>query len=330
MAKISIAIPVYNVEKYLKECLDSVVNQTFQDIEILCINDGSTDNSLAILQEYAKKDSRVTIINKENGGYASAINKGLELASGEYFAIVESDDYCALNMFECLYNKIQGTIADYVTCNFYFKSERKTKVCHYSDGINIDENGFFNIKTNPCVIDKVAYPWKSLYRKSFLQEHNIKMLQDGKGAYEDQPWNMMNLVNAKNILLVEEPLYYYRVDANGSSTNNGSRRIINYIGRRCQAREILKNSGLFEDSEVKEYFYSAALKGTYFFYKKIAPEFKPEYYKKMQELFKSGLEEGVTLKYLSKKHKNRYLEVATKSFEYHNASWLKRLFISRK
>ena len=89
--KISIIIPIYNVEKYLRECLDSIVNQTLGDVEILCVNDGSPDNSLKILEEYAEKDKRIKIINKENGGYASAINAGLEVAEGEFIQIVESD-----------------------------------------------------------------------------------------------------------------------------------------------------------------------------------------------------------------------------------------------
>lgn len=327
MPKISIIIPIYNVEKYLNECIESVINQTFEDIEILCVNDGSKDKSLSIIEEYAQKDNRVVVIDKENGGYASAINKGLELAQGEFIGIVESDDYCAPQMYEKLFDKISGTDADYVIGDYYFLSERKVKISAYSAGLIADENGYFNLETNPRLLDKSAYPWKALYRKSFLDENNIRMLQDGKGAYEDQPWNMTCLVKAKKIMSVAEPLYYYRVDANGSSTNNGGQKLINYVGRRIQAREILQENGYFEDIEVREYFYSAALKGCYFFYKKIAPEFKPEYYAVMQELFKSGLDEGVTLKYLSKKHKNRYLEIAAKSFEYHNSNWFKKLFM---
>lgn len=327
MSKISIIIPIYNVEKYLRECLDSVVSQTFKDIEVICVNDGSKDSSLAIINEYAKNDNRVVVVDKENGGYASAINKGLELATGEYIGIVESDDYCAPKMYEHLFNKINGTIADYVIGDFYFLSEKKTKISAYSAGLIADENGYFNLCTNPRLLDKPAYPWKALYRKSFLDNNGIKMLQDGKGAYEDQPWNMTCLVKAKNIMSVAEPLYYYRVDANGSSTNNGGQKLTNYIRRRQQAKEILVENGYFDNLEIREYFYSAALKGCYFFYKKIAPEFKPEYYNLMQELLKTGLDEGVSLKYLSKKHQKRYMEIATKLYEYHSASWLKKLFM---
>ena len=104
MPKISILVPIYNVEKYLRECLDSILNQTLKDIEIICINDGSTDSSLEILNEYSSKDSRVKIINKANSGYGASMNKGLEAASGEYIGIVESDDFIKTTMFEDLYN----------------------------------------------------------------------------------------------------------------------------------------------------------------------------------------------------------------------------------
>ena len=116
---ISIVIPVYNVEKYLRECLDSIINQTFKDLEIICVNDGSPDNSLSILQEYAAKDSRVVIISKENGGYASAINTGIDVAQGEFIQIVESDDFCDINMCKDMYEKIKDSDADFITADFY-------------------------------------------------------------------------------------------------------------------------------------------------------------------------------------------------------------------
>ena len=104
MPKVSVIIPVYNVENYLRQCLDSVVNQTLSDIEIICVDDGSTDNSGKILDEYATKDSRIKVIHKENGGYGKAMNVGLDNAIGEYIGIVEPDDYIALDMYETLYN----------------------------------------------------------------------------------------------------------------------------------------------------------------------------------------------------------------------------------
>ena len=106
MVEISVIIPVYNTEKYLNECLDSIVNQTLSDIEIICVNDGSTDNSLAILESYAKKDNRITVISQENNGQGSARNLGLKNSSGNYICFIDSDDYVDLNMLEKLYDNV--------------------------------------------------------------------------------------------------------------------------------------------------------------------------------------------------------------------------------
>ena len=102
MVKISIIVPVYNVEKYLPECLESLIHQTLKDIEIICINDGSTDNSLSILKDYAKKDSRIRIINKENWGISAARNSGINTAMGDFLSFIDSDDWIDLDFFENL------------------------------------------------------------------------------------------------------------------------------------------------------------------------------------------------------------------------------------
>ncbi|MBR5160328.1 MAG: glycosyltransferase family 2 protein, partial [Thermoguttaceae bacterium] len=104
MPAISVIIPVYNVEPYLRECLDSVVNQTFRDIEIICVNDGSTDGSPAILEEYAAKDSRIIIIHQQNGGLSAARNSGMNAAKGDFILFVDSDDYIKQNTLEITYN----------------------------------------------------------------------------------------------------------------------------------------------------------------------------------------------------------------------------------
>lgn len=310
--KVSVIIPVYNVENYLSECLESLINQTLKDIEIICINDGSLDNSLKIIKDYSSKDKRIVIIDKENGGYASAINTGLDVAKGDFIQIVESDDYCDLSLCEETYNKIKDTDADLVTNDFYFLKNKKTKTCRYLN--KEDENiEYFNIRILPYIISKQAYPWKSLYRASFLKENNIRMLQDDNGAYEDQPWNATVLSLASKILYVNKPLYYYRLDATGSSTNCGSRKMINYINRKAQTKEILEEKGLYKNL-IKEYFVESALGGCLFFFKRIAFDYKEEYYNKMREFLKSLISEDLTYNYFSKKNKKRLLAVLNKNY----------------
>ena len=119
MPKVSVVLPIYNVEQYLRECLDTVVNQTLKDIEIICVNDGSTDNSLKIIKEFAEKDSRIKIIDKDNSGYGHSMNVGIDAATGEYLGIVEPDDFVSLNMFEELAAVADRVKADIVKADFY-------------------------------------------------------------------------------------------------------------------------------------------------------------------------------------------------------------------
>ena len=116
---VSILVPCYNVEKYLNQCLDSIVNQTLKDIEIICINDGSTDSTLDIIKSYADKDKRVKIIDKPNEGYGKSMNRGLDAATGEYVGIVESDDWVDTDMFKKLYDIASKNDADIVKSDFY-------------------------------------------------------------------------------------------------------------------------------------------------------------------------------------------------------------------
>ena len=115
MAKVSIIVPVYNVEKYLRKCLDSLINQTLKDIEIICINDGSTDKSLEILEEYKNRDSRIILLNQENSGQSIARNNGIKKATGEYIGFVDPDDWVENNMIKCLIDEIKSEKVDLVT-----------------------------------------------------------------------------------------------------------------------------------------------------------------------------------------------------------------------
>jgi len=129
---ISIIVPIYNVEIYLEKCLNSIINQTYKNIEILLINDGSSDNSLRICKKYQKKDKRIVLINKKNGGLSSARNAGIDKASGNYLLFIDSDDYIEIDMIEKLYNNIKSNNADISICNFFItkkNKDRKNKSC---------------------------------------------------------------------------------------------------------------------------------------------------------------------------------------------------------
>ena len=118
--KVSIVVPIYNVEKYLRQCLDSIIHQTLKDIEIICVDDGSTDSSPEIIREYMAKDPRVKVITKPNSGYGNSMNRGFDMAEGEYIGIVESDDYADPEMFETLYRIAKENKLDVVKSGFYY------------------------------------------------------------------------------------------------------------------------------------------------------------------------------------------------------------------
>lgn len=140
---VSILVPIYNVEKYLEKCLDSLISQTLRNIEIICINDGSTDNSFSIIKNYAARDNRIIIINKKNTGYGDSMNQGLSKAKGEYIGIVESDDFVDKKMYEDLYNIALKYCADIVKSSFYEYWETPEKKV-YS---NLFKSNFINSNT---------------------------------------------------------------------------------------------------------------------------------------------------------------------------------------
>ncbi|MDD3252706.1 MAG: glycosyltransferase [Lachnospiraceae bacterium] len=228
MVKVSIVIPIYNVEKYLRQCLDSVVNQTLKDIEIICVNDGSTDSSPLIIDEYVKKDSRVKVIHKENSGYGASMNRGFDLAQGEYIGIVESDDYADANMFEKLYQTAKNQSLDVVKSGYYLyysiPEEKNEKVeiaskimcnrtiCPSEDfNAKMEQVEFFNIK--PTI-------WSSIYRNEFIKENGIRFNETPGASYQDASFNFKVWTCAERIQLVREAYLHYRQDNENSSVNS--------------------------------------------------------------------------------------------------------------
>ena len=184
MPKISILVPVYNVEQYLEKCLDSVIRQTFADIEIICMDDGSSDASGDILDQYADKDERIRVVHKKNSGYGNTMNQAIALAKGEYIGIVESDDYIADNMYEQLYQLAECYKVDFVKSDFYrmWTHEDETEELEYR-ALTEQEN-LYNRVLNPNEELETYYmekfTWNALYRKSFLLENRVTYNENKK------------------------------------------------------------------------------------------------------------------------------------------------------
>ena len=216
--KISVIIPVYNVEKYLRECLDSVVNQTMRDIEIICVNDGSTDNSLDILKEYATKDDRIIVINQTNGWLSAARNSGLKIAKGEYIQFVDSDDYLELNACETAYKYALQYNADVVVWGYKnfpeqvgnVKNKRGTGLKYKK--VNVFHGG---LRSGRHLCRNAV--WYKLYRHEII-----------KGCYfpewirciEDEHFNFQVDKKINILVQIPEQLYNYRLNLNSITTSS--------------------------------------------------------------------------------------------------------------
>ena len=223
---VSVIVPVYNVEKYLSECLDSIINQTLKNIEILCINDGSTDRSLSILNRYAALDSRIKVISKENAGYGHTMNVGTQNAKGEYLGIVESDDYVGRHMFETLYTAAKKSNADIVKSD-YFKlwsldNKKRIKRCK-----TCPSDFFYNRKINAKefkeVFDFEMMNWTGIYRTDFIRNNDISYNETPGASFQDNGFWFQTLSLAKTIFYINKAFYYYRQDNPNSSINDKSK-----------------------------------------------------------------------------------------------------------
>ena len=225
MPKVSIVIPTYNVENYLRECMESVINQTLSDIEIICINDGSTDGSLKILREYADRDERVILIDKKNEGYGVGMNTGMDIATGEYIGIVEPDDFVPLTMYEDLYNIAKENELDFVKADFYrfTRDERTGKlslVYNRLDSSGENYNQVICPFEKPYVTKFIMNTWSGIYRRKFIEEHRIRHNTTPGAAFQDNGFFWQTFMYAKRCMFLDRPYYMNRRDNPNSSVKN--------------------------------------------------------------------------------------------------------------
>lgn len=221
-------MPVYNCEKYLRKSLDSILNQTFKDIELICVNDGSKDNSLEILKEYSNKDSRIVVIDQENQGAALARENAMKKAKGEYIAFVDSDDIIDENAYEIAYDSIQKHDADILCFGWRNFSDQYGKVirndCKF-DELKIYDD-WYKAKTHRGSI----YLWNKLYRRSLIEDNDVVFSPDVKIA-EDEGFNLCAYSKAKKIVHIPHTFYNYRVNPNSLMCKASATKVIkNYLG----------------------------------------------------------------------------------------------------
>ncbi len=220
---VSVIVPVYNVEAYLRQCLDSIVGQTMKNMEIICVNDGSTDRSRKILAEYAAKDGRIILIDKENSGYGASMNRGLQAATGEYVAFVETDDFLDPHMMEDLYAlAIERGRVDIVKSAYWLyydtedgKGEVKDApilaACHPPKPV-------FDVWTYPEIIYHHPSIWSCLYKRAFLHDKNIRFTEAKGAGWVDNPFLIETFCQAKTVAWTPKAYYCYRQTNPGASS----------------------------------------------------------------------------------------------------------------
>lgn len=281
--KVSIIVPIYNVEKYLIKCVDSLVNQTLKEIEIILVDDGSPDNCPKICDDYAKKDTRIKVIHKQNAGVSAARNTGIEVATADWLAFVDADDWVEEDMFEEAYKRTINNDVDMVLFNFYSnyeKSEIINKKIPQEDFITEDKNIIEQLKLSvlhPMFAPYhtqfacMAAPWNKIFKASIIKENNIKFPLEVKGIFDDGLFNLYYYDYVKKIDFFNKPLYHYRrlstsivnkFKQNKLEVNQAIFHKIEEYVEQHNADELLKSA---YDSRVVMYLYITI--NTYFFNK---------------------------------------------------------------
>lgn len=215
---ISVIVPIYKVEQYLPLCIDSLINQSYKNLEIILIDDGSPDSCPLICDNYAYKDNRIKVIHKTNGGLSSARNAGLDIATGNFIAFVDSDDYLEPEMYKTLLNLLLSTNSDIAVCDFfYYDGKAKTSDSKNTSSIVVlnKVRDFYAhiLDPNPTLRFEV---WNKLFRKSVINEIRFKIGQ----VYEDVYFDKNVFQNANKIAHIEKPLYIYRTSRLGNSNSS--------------------------------------------------------------------------------------------------------------
>lgn len=273
MVKVSVLVPIYNVEKYLSQCLESLIHQTLSDIEIICVDDGSTDRSSQILDEYAQRDHRIKAYHKQNTGYGSTMNVALDHATGEYVAILESDDFAEPDMMESLYHKAIKTQVDVVKANLY---GYRNGVDSYEDrvaGYPIDE--VVRVSDRPEILSFADSIWTCLYQRDFLVKNHIRFHETAGAAFQDISFAEQVWLSAETVCFMDKPVLHYRRD-NDASSMYDNRKIFCVFDEYSWIEELFQEG--FENKEqlrkLAPFYYAQKYRDFLDHYRRIAAQFQ--------------------------------------------------------
>lgn len=245
---ISVIMPSLNVEDYMEECLKSVLNQSFKDIEVICIDAGSTDKTLDIIKKCQEDDDRIKILNSDKKSYGYQVNMGLKEARGKYISIIETDDYIDGDMFETLYSLSENDTVDIIKSNFYYLNDYdEDNVISFMDVAKRElvNDGVFTLEEEPLFVEGHPSIWAGIYRKDFLTDNDITFLEVPKGGWVDNPFFYETAIKAEKIRYISDAFYYYRITNPNSSTND-------FGDNKLPMQRILDIYDVFEKTDEKD------------------------------------------------------------------------------
>lgn len=287
MAKVSVIVPIYNVEQYLEECMDSLEAQTLSDMEFVCVNDGSTDHSLEILKRYASKDGRVKILDGPNGGYGKAMNRGLDACTGEYVGIVEPDDYVKPDMYEKLYKVAKEKNLEIVKADFlrFVTGADGKRVFQYNRLTSRDDlyKRVIDPKDELDMFKALMNTWSGIYKASFLKEHQIRHNETPGASFQDNGFWFQTFCYAKRIYFVDKPYYRNRRDNPGSSVHSRE-KVFCMNDEYAFIRDFLNAHPVFKERYLGIYNFKRYHNYIASFYR-VGEEFKDIYMERFQKEF---------------------------------------------
>ncbi len=242
---ISVLVPIYNTEKYLRQALDSLVGQSFSNFEVICINDGSTDSSREIIQEYMDIDSRFRVIDKDNSGYGASMNRGIREARGEFIAILEPDDFFEPEALELLHGMVSADDVDVAKANywFYWSKGEKNQLIEACKAPAFDKP--FNPRDYREVFFTIPSIWSAIYRRSMLLQKRVSFLETPGASYQDMGFQFKVWCAARKVVMSQTPILHYRQDNESSSVNDSKKAL-------CVVKELNSCEQFIQDDPDKE------------------------------------------------------------------------------
>lgn len=288
MPKISVLVPIYNVEKYLEQCLESICNQSFTDFEVICIDDGSTDQSAGISDSFAERDNRIHVIHKQNSGYGKSMNVGLQHAVGEYIAIVESDDFVEKDMLEKLYQAAQQSGADVTRGRYYRHHAGEDIQGGYYEGVPVECR--VSVQSCPMLFCIAETIWTGLYRRSFLERHRIRFHETEGASFQDISFALQCWLCGGTAYFIDDTVIHYRIDNPGSSMKNPTKIFCvfdEYGWIEEMFRELLNNN-----SELDKYFVAMKYRDFLNHYFRVGEQYQYALLVRLQENLKNDMQLG--------------------------------------